>query len=163
MGCNAEAEAGFCLWLLPLRTEGRSVFLVRDLLHQNGAGNENRVPLNTQATSNKNASRNSFFCSLPCSCPAAELFELSPPAVPQGGPHMSHVSPSPADGTRLIAGPCSALPHLPPPRTPSPPGQAQPELHINLPNINSPNKSHLRDTISALVSKPAYGLVLLQH
>lgn len=124
MGCNAEAQAGFCLWLLPLRTEGRiqarSVFLVRDLLHQNGAGNENRVPLNTQATSNKNASRNSFFCSLPCSCPAAEDLRAQPSCR-----ERPHVSPNPADGTRLSPGHPPAtdpallclispiLPHLP--------------------------------------------------
>lgn len=85
MGCKAEAEAGF----LPLRTEGTiqagSVFLVPDLLHQNGAGNENRVPLNTQATSNKNASRNSFFCS----CLAAEDVRAEPSCRAQGGaPHV---------------------------------------------------------------------------
>lgn len=47
-------------------------FLVHDLLYQKGAGNENRAPLNTQSTSNKNASRNSFFSYLRYSCPSAE-------------------------------------------------------------------------------------------
>lgn len=89
-------------------------FLVHDLLYQNVAGNENRAPLSTHATSSRNASRNSFSssrCSCPCSkdprplcavtqsCPQARWPCHPHPALPPQPqplllPHHSRAEPS---------------------------------------------------------------------